>query len=351
MTDSGNNSTPTDGKAPTEHGFAGKMDTTDKIVVVGAHTILGEMLIHHLEKNESVSEFWVIDLHAPTKTSLKKMHFIRLDLIAPGADAKLAEQFEKIGATVLVHCASKNNPSLNWVYAHELEVIGTLNLTSAAKAVKLRKFVFCSSTVVYGASAKNPNYISESHPLASRPGAHFVKDKVDAEKQVAKLYEDAPQMIVTVLRFCLILGPRSENYFTELFRRSLVPTILGYDPLMQFIHERDALEALKIAVFEDHRGPFNIVGKGIIPLSYALRLSGKVQLPMLSFLAYPTVQLLWNLQAVAVPGRLLDFFKFLWVAEGEKAKNLMKFEARLSSKEAFLEFAKADRLERYSLAS
>ena len=67
MTDSGNNSTPTDGKAPTEHGFAGKMDTTDKIVVVGAHTILGEMLIHHLEKNESVSEFWVIDLHAQQK--------------------------------------------------------------------------------------------------------------------------------------------------------------------------------------------------------------------------------------------------------------------------------------------
>ena len=323
----------------------------DRIVVVGAHTILGSLIVDSLEKDERIDEFYVIDLHAPTRKAYKKLRFIRIDLIAPGADAVLAEELQKAKITQIIHCALKNNPSLNWMYAHELEVIGTLNLVHAAKAANIRKFVMCSSTVVYGASPRNPNYIAESHPLAKNSDSHFVRDKVEAEKEVSLLFEETPQMMVTILRFCLILGPRSDNYFTELFRRPVVPTLLGYDPLMQFSHERDALRALKTAVYKDHRGTFNIVGRGVIPLSYALRQAGKVSLPLFSFMAYPAIQLLWNMQMVSVPGRLLDFFKYLWVADGEKAKQIMNFESRLTSKEAFLEFAKSDRLERYSLAS
>lgn len=328
-------------------------NSKDVIVVVGAHTNLGRLMIDALEKNEEIDEFYVVDIHSPhtKKKAFKKLRFIQMDLIAPGADEALADELKRVKASLVVHAALKNNPSLNWVYAHELEVIGTLAVVNAAKAAGVRKFVLCSTTAVYGASPKNPNYLSETARLAENAEAHFVRDKVEAEKQVAKLYEEAPSMMVTVLRFCLILGPRSDNYFTELFRRPLVPTLLGYDPLMQFLHEKDALRALKLAVFKDYRGTFNIVGKGVIPLSYALKLAGKVNLPLISLVAYPAIQLLWNMQMVSVPGRLLDFFRYLWVADGEKAREVMGFEAKLSSKEAFVEFAKSDRLERYSLAS
>ncbi len=328
-----------------------KTGAPEKIVVVGAHTILGSLIIDSLEEDESIEQFFVIDLHAPSKKQYKKLQFIRVDLIAPGSDATLAEELKRIGANVIVHCALKNNPSLNWMYAHELEVIGTLNLVHAAKAANIRKFVLCSSTAVYGASAKHPNYLAESTPLAKNADAHFVKDKVEAEKQVSLLLEDAPQMVVTILRFCLILGPRSDNYFTELFRRPAVPTLLGYDPLMQFIHESDALHALRLAIFKDFKGSFNIVGRGVIPLSYALRQAGKWKLPLPSFVAAPAVQLLWNMQLMSVPGKLLDFFRYLWVADGEKAKNVMSFESKLTSKEAFLEFAKSDKNEKMAMAS
>jgi len=330
-------------KDPNQTGNKPTPPQSEKIVVVGAHTILGSLLIDSLEDDENVKEFYVIDLHAPTRRLYKKVNFIRVDLIAPGADALLAEELEKISASILVHCALKNNPSLNWVYAHELEVIGTLNLVHAAKAAKIKKFVLCSSTAVYGASAKNPNYLTESTPVAKNSDAHFVRDKVDAEKQVTQLLEDSSHMVVSILRFCLILGPRSDNYFTELFRRGAVPTLLGYDPLMQFVHETDALAALRIATLQDHRGTFNIIGRGVIPLSYALRNAGKVGIPLPSFIAYPAIQLLWNMQMMSVPGKLLDFFRYLWVADGEKAKKVLGFESKLSSKETFLEFAKSAR--------
>lgn len=166
-----------------------ELKAADKIVIIGAHTILGELLIERLEKDPRVDEFWVIDLHAPKKKKYKKLLFQKLDLVEPGADARLAKILKNIGATLLVHTALKNNPSLNWVYAHELEVIGTLAMISAAKAAKIRKFIFCSTTAVYGASPKNPNYISEKHPLDPKPEAHFVRDKVEAEKQILHLIQ------------------------------------------------------------------------------------------------------------------------------------------------------------------
>ncbi len=323
----------------------------EKCVVVGAHTVLGRLLIQALEADEDVEEFFVIDLHAPENSNSKKTKFIQLDLIAPGADSLLASELKRIGAKTLIHCALKDNPSLNWVYAHELEVIGTMNIVSAAKAAKIRKFILCSSTSIYGASPKNPNYILESQGPAKSASAHFVKDKIEAEKQVIKLFSEAPEISCTVLRFCLVVGPRSSNYFIDLLKRPLVPSLLGYDPLMQFIHEEDALHALLLALRSDHRGEFNIVGKGVIPLSYALRLAKKTKIPLLSPIAYPSIQFLWNLQMVAVPGQLLDYLRFLWVADGSKAKQIMNFEAQKTSKEAFLDFAKSNREERFEKAS
>jgi UDP-glucose 4-epimerase len=324
---------------------------TDRIVVVGAHTQMGEQIIRNLERDERVSEFWILDLHAPKRKNLRKARFVPIDLIAPGADAELARQLKMIEATCLVHCALKNNPSANPMYAHELEVIGTSHLVSAAKAAKIRKFILCSSTFVYGASPKNPNFLTESSPLDKKSPSHFVRDKIEAENQVLKLLEEAPEIKVNILRFCLIVGPRSHNFFTELFRRSVIPTLLGYDPLMQFIHERDALRALKKVIVEDTPGIFNIVGRGVIPLSYALRRAGKWPLPLPSILAYPAVQSLWNLHMLSVPGRFLDFFRYICVADGTKASEVMGFESKRSSKEAFLEFAKSDRLERMSLSA
>lgn len=324
---------------------------SDKIVIIGIHTDLGKLLIEKLEANPLISEYWAIDLFPVKKRKSAKLRFLKLDLIQPGADAKLADMLAKIEATTVVHAFSKNNPSLQWVYAHELEVIGTINVLSAIKAAKVRKFIFCSTTAVYGASPKNPNYLSEESPIDTHPSSHFIRDKVDAEKQVSQFKKDCPEIIVTTLRFCLVVGPRCHNYFTELFRRSLVPTLFGYDPLMQFIHEADAAVALEKVTLKDYRGTFNIVGKGVIPLSYALREAGKFNAPVASFIAYPLIQVLWNLQVMAFPGRLLDYFKYLWVADGEKAKQVLEFVPQLSSKDAFLDFAKAQRLEDYQWAS
>jgi UDP-glucose 4-epimerase len=60
----------------------------------------------------------------------------------------------------------------------------------------------------------------------------------------------------------------------------MVPTRLGFDPRLQFIHEDDAVAALSHAVFHPVSGTFNIASRGQMYLSRVLRLGGRIQQPL-----------------------------------------------------------------------
>ena len=59
-----------------------------------------------------------------------------------------------------------------------------------------------------------------------------------------------------------------------------VPTVLGFDPLFQFMHERDAAKAIATALDCDIRGVFNVAGPNPVPLSLLIRETGRSPLPV-----------------------------------------------------------------------
>src|SRR5438876_996424 len=81
------------------------------------------------------------------------------------------------------------------------------------------------------------------------------------------------------------------------FSRPVCPSLLGFDPLMQFLHEEDAVSALCLALVSDVRGAFNIVGEGVLPYSTVLAMLGRLPLPLPRLVAYPLGRALWALQA------------------------------------------------------
>src|SRR5690606_5835663 len=117
-------------------------------------------------------------------------------------------------------------------------------------------------------------------PLAVQPRSRFIADKVEAEQQVWRYRERTPGFKATVLRFAPILGPNLENPMSRYLSRTVAPVVLGYDPLMQFLHEEDAIEATMLAVLQESDGPLNIAGRGVLPLTNAIRLTGGIPLPV-----------------------------------------------------------------------
>jgi UDP-glucose 4-epimerase len=318
-------------------------DSEQRVVAVtGAYSYIGAELIKRLERDRRYYKLIACDVRKPT-FPMHKTQFHKVDLTLPTADADLAAIWKREGVDTVVHAAFLSSPTHAASWAHELESIGTMHVLNAVAECNVRKLVVWSQTVVYGAHPLNPNFLTEDHEMrgfASK--SRFVKDKVEVERQVARFRRENPDTIVSTLRTAATLGPTIRNFATRFFSRPVAPTLMGFDPLMQFVHERDVTDAFVAAVDNDAPGEFNIVGEGVLPYSTILAMMGKLPIPMPHFLAYPLSQALWATQIFDSPPNFLDFLRFLCVADGTRAKKTLGFEARYDIKAIINDFLGVD---------
>ena len=320
------------------------------VALTGVRTFLGRSLLRLLEEDDHVRRLVVIDNESPIVAGGKTRSYI-VDRTQPGAPARIAEILAAESVDTFVHLGFLESPTRNLVSAHELESVGTLHVLNACRERPVKKLVLGSSTALYGPHYDNPNFLSEEHPLRGLPGTPFLTDKIDAERQVEAYAREHRSAAVTVLRFAPLLGPTVENFVTRWLTGAVVPTLLGYDPLLQFVHEVDALAALKLSLDRDVAGVFNIVGDGVLPLSTVVKLLGHTNLPLPHFFAQRIAELLWAAGFSAVPPSMLRFMRHLCVADGERAKREMGFLPGYTSREAVLELGATLRLREARLLS
>jgi UDP-glucose 4-epimerase len=313
--------------------------TGRSIAVTGAFGFLGQALIERLERNPDVEHILALDLKPPPGAH-RKTTFVQVDLTHPRADATMAEAMLAAGTDSLAHLALLYNPIHNASYAHEVEAIGTLQLLGAATAAGVDALVAMSSTALYGASPDNPNYITEDRPLKPAPQSRFLADKLEVEKQFQSFREKRPGIAVAVLRLAPLLGPRVRNPVTQLLGRPIVPVLLGRDPLMQFLHEDDAVFALELAVMRRASGTYNIAPHGALPLSSVLKLLGRTPLPLPGPIARAGMAALWSGVGFGTPPSWLDYLRYLWVADGSLAERELGMTYHNTSREAVLAFGR-----------
>ena len=56
-----------------------------------------------------------------------------------------------------------------------------------------------------------------------------------------------PDVRVALLRAANVIGPHVVSPITSYFRLPVIPTVLGHDPRLQFLHEQDLLAVLQHA--------------------------------------------------------------------------------------------------------
>jgi Nucleoside-diphosphate-sugar epimerases len=308
----------------------------------------GISLLRWLDHDPRFSRVIYLD-HKKPQQSLNKAEFHRIDLTETLADVNLAEILKKQKIETLIHTAFPITPPHNVALAHEVISVGSMYVCNAAAEAGVRKMVLASTADVYGAFPDNPNYITEKQTPRAGLRSKFLADKIDAENQFLRFAKKNPGSTVTILRPCTILGPRIESYKTRYLSRFLVPTVLGFDPLVQFIHEEDLLRAFQTVTLKDCPGTFNLAGEGVLPLSKAIRLMGKIPIPLSLTGLKSLVQMLWFTGISPAPATHLDFLKYMCVVAIDRAQREIGFEPRFSSREALLDFAGAERLREVKL--
>jgi UDP-glucose 4-epimerase len=315
------------------------------IAITGLRTFVGRRLAARLLARRPAPRVLGIDVRRPHQLA-PGARFQPVDLTDPTADGQLAELFDKERVEVVVHAAFRRDPDPDVEYDHELETIGSLHVMHACAAAKVKRLVVASSTMLYGPRPDNPNFLSESHPLRGHPDAHCVRNRAEMERLLAEWRIRHPDTEVTVLRPCWTMGPGVWNRVARYFSLPVVPMVLGYDPLIQFVHEEDCLHAFERATREPHPGVFNVVGRGVAPVSTLLRLAGKRILPLPAPILYRMAYYPSQAQTGDPPAAFYDYLRWLWVADGMRGFAAFG-EPVYTTKEAWISFVSARRMRRY----
>jgi UDP-glucose 4-epimerase len=250
-----------------------------RILVTGLSTYWGGRLAQTLEQHPNVEAIVGVDSEYPTR-ELARTEFVRVsNQHALIRRIVKAAEIDTVIDTRLVVDSAATSPRL----AHENNVIGTLNILAACSSPDstVRKLVFKSSAHYYGTGRDDPAFFTEDMRRTHEPRTPLKRDIVEAETAVEDFRDKNPDVTVTRMRFCNVLGPDILTSHARLLSLPAVPMIAGFDPRYQFIHADDVVGALEFAVEEDLHGVYNVAPDGVLALSEVIGLLGKHPLPVL----------------------------------------------------------------------
>lgn len=140
--------------------------------------------------------------------------------------------------------------------------------------------IFVGRHTFYGAAADSPLYHTEDEPPMAVHSFPELADLVAADLYAGSALWRYPEIDTTVLRVCYTLGPSWNGTLASFLRGPVVPTVFGFDPLFQFMHEDDVARAICAALSARPRGVFNVAGPPPVPLSIVIRETGRRNVPV-----------------------------------------------------------------------
>ena len=316
------------------------------VLVTGVSRHLGGRVAARLAADTRIERVIGVDTTPPkgdVAELIGRTEFVRADIRNP----LIAKVIATAGVDTVVHMNVVATPvgAGGRSSMKEFNVIGTMQMLAACqKAPSVRKLVVRSTTAVYGSSPRDPALFTEDIEAKGPPRGGYAKDAVEVEGYVRGFARRRPDVTVTMLRFANFLSPRIETPLTKYFEMPAMPTVLGFDPRLQFLHVQDGLDVLQQASLEDHHGTFNVAGPGVLLLSQAIRRAGRVGVPVPQFAMGPLGTVLRGSGAADFSPEQLSFLAYGRVVDIGKLERAFGWTPHYSTTEAFDDFVRGRNL-------
>jgi UDP-glucose 4-epimerase len=165
---------------------------------------------------------------------------------------------------------------------------------------------------------------------------------LEVEGYVRDFAVDNPHVTVAMLRFSNVLGPDITTPLAKVLELPVVPSIFGFDPRFQFVHEADVVRAILFVLEGRVQGIYNVAGDGLLPWSEVAAICGKRTFPLppvgLGLLAAPLTRL-----GLDLPPELLDLLRHGRGVDNRRLKQV-GFDYRYTSAGTVADFVEALRI-------
>lgn len=184
------------------------MPSYPRILLTGSPGWLGDAL---LPKLQALSDVRCL-VHPSVPSSNTSRVIIRGDMVDPAIQSAACKGLE---GCAVVHSAGIIHPRRTGDW-YRINRDGTLGLARAAKAARVRRFVFISSNAAQGAAASRDQLLDES--MSCKPLSHYGRSKFEAEQGLLSL-NDPGVFDVVIARPCMFYGPPVPARHVDIFKR------------------------------------------------------------------------------------------------------------------------------------
>jgi nucleoside-diphosphate-sugar epimerase len=295
------------------------MDGRTTVAITGVSGYVGQALLPYLEQDTEIDRVIGMDIRPPENHTNNKLLFHQLDV----REAKVEQALE--GADVLVHLAFvlMHRPGDNEREIDEINIAGSRRVFEAAARQGVRKLIFTSSVVAYGLHADNPIPLTEESPLRPNPGLYYSRAKAAVESYLDTFESEHPEIMVTRLRPCTVVGPRADPAQMAALTSSTATLVQGYDPPYQLLHEEDLARALYLTIRQDIPGIYNVTSDESRTLQQLARSRPGTRVVALpSWVVRGLMWLIWRLGRSPFAPAWVDLSRYPLVASNEKLKGL-----------------------------
>ena len=217
----------------------------------------------------------------------------------------IEDVFRKYAFDAVLHLGRVGNLRESAGKRFDLNVVGSQKIMTMCVQHGVKELVVLSTFHIYGAHPSNHIPISEDEPL--RAGLDFpqLADAIQLDSMATSWVFRHREVRTVVLRPTNLIGPTLQNTMSKFLRLARVPSIMGFDPMMQFVHESDMADAIVAAATSDRSGVYNVGGPAVLPWTSALQLAGARTYPIPSPVGALAMKLF-----TGFPQYLLNFFKY-----------------------------------------
>jgi len=280
----------------------------------------------------------------PPAEKVPGLDFVQADLRNPLLAELLQEEQIRVCCHLKIVRPDEQEPGSSDLRS-AANVVGTMNVLAACAEAGVTQVVLKSSMLLYGAHADNSAFLPETSPLRSSPRDGVLRDLLEVEGYADAFRAQHEHMSVAVLRFAHIVGPAANTPMTRFLKLPAPPVLLGFDPLLQLVHEADVVAALIHALTHPTDGAYNVAADDRVPLTRVLRLVNRRPLPIFHPLAYRAAKLLRG--AVAAYTRWTpiewDYLRYSCTGDLSRMHRELQFEPRYTAVEALADMVDRQR--------
>jgi UDP-glucose 4-epimerase len=237
---------------------------------------------------------------------------------------KTRDVFRKGNIAAVIHLGIMHDPRASAAEHHTWNVAGFQKILEYVAEYEIPKLVVLSSANVYGPRPDNPQFLTEDAPLLGGAAFSEIRDLVEVDILAQSFFWKRPETETVILRPVHILGS-VRNAPSNYLRLPVTPVLMGFDPMIQVVHEDDVVRAIERAVRPGVRGIFNLAGPPASSLSGVLKILGRPSVPVPHTLAEAALSQLWRLRVASFPAPELDHIRFVCMVEDRRAREVLGY--------------------------